>query len=84
MFRLLNLFLALDMGLGLLGEVAAHFSDLAEMSHFTAVERLRLSLCRADLVLEVVLREIFDAISSLLSFSNNTIILAEVQRHLPV
>ena len=85
MFRLLNLLLALDVCIGLLGEVAAHFADLAEMSHFTAVERLRLSLWRADLVLEVNLREIFDAIKatcSLLSFSNNTIIPAEVQRHL--
>ena len=53
MLNILQMYLALEVLLSLGVEVAAHFSDLAEMSHFTVVDTLRLSLWRADLVLEV-------------------------------
>ena len=86
MFLLLKTYLVLEVMLSLFGEWAfAHFQDIAEMSHFTVVEEIRISLWRADLVLEIDLREIFDAIvatCSLTEETNNTVIPDEVERHL--
>ena len=85
MLLFLKMYLVLEVLLSLGVEVAANFDDLAEMSHFTVVESLRLSLWRADLVLEIDLKEIFDAIvatCSLMKYSNNTVIPEEVHRHL--
>ena len=47
MLMYLQLYLTLEVLLSLGLEVAAHFSDLAKMSHFTVVDTLRLSLWRA-------------------------------------
>ena len=86
MFLLLKTYLVLEVILSLFGEWAfAHFQDIAEMSHFTVVEEIRISLWRADLVLEIDLREIFYAIvatCSLTEETNNTVIPDEVERHL--
>ena len=85
MLLFLRMYLVIEVVLAILVEVVANFSDLAEMSHFTAVDELRLSLWRADLVLEVNLKEIFDAIvatCSLTDATNNTVIPDMVARHL--
>ena len=85
MLLILKMYLTLEVLLAILAEVAAHFADLADMSHFTVVEEIRLSLWRADLVLEMDLGEIFEAITatcSLTSSTNNTIIPEPVARHL--
>ena len=85
MFLFLRMYLALEVMLEVLVLASAHFNDLAEMSHFTVVENLRLSLWRADLVLEINLKEIFDAIvatCSLVSATNNSVIPEEVALHL--
>ena len=81
MFFLLKMYLVLEVWLEAVAPIMAHFDDLAEMSHFTVVENLRLSLWRADLVLEIDLKEIFDAIvatCSLVDATNNTVIPEEV------
>ena len=74
MLALLKMYLMLEVLLeGLAFVLADHFHDLAEMSHFTVVDTVRVSLWRADLVLEVDLREIFEAIAatcSLTRFNN--------------
>ena len=79
------MYLVLEVVFSLLVQVIAeHFSDIAEMSHFTSMDTLRLSLWRADLVLEIDLQEIFDAISSTCSltrFGNSTMPVT-IQRHL--
>ena len=85
MLLVLKMYLILEVALSLGALVYAHFEDLADMSHFTVVEDLRLSLWRADLVLEVDLKEIFDAIvatCSLTGSTNNSVIPASVEKHL--
>ena len=85
MLLFLKMYLVLEVALALMAEAYAHFNDLAEMSHFTVIDTLRLSLWRADLVLEVDLKEIFDAITatcSLIGETNNTVVPDTVVRHL--
>ena len=85
MLTIVKMYLLLEVLVALLAEAAAHFDDLAEMSHFTVIDTIRLSLWRADLVLEINLREIFEAIQatcSLAASTNNTVIPDAIERHL--
>ena len=85
MLLILKIYLVIEVLLALMVEVYAHFNDLAEMSHFTVIDTLRLSLWRADLVLEVDLHDIFEAITatcSLIGSTNNTVVPETVVRHL--
>ena len=85
MLLFLKLYLLLEVFLACMAEVYAHFDDLADMSHFVVVDTIRLSLWRADLVLEINLREIFEAIQatcSLAASTNNTVIPDAIERHL--
>ena len=85
MLLFLKIGLLFEVLLSLSAVALAHFTDLAEMSHFTAVDEIRLSLWRADLVLEINLKEIFEAIvatCSLTGSTNNTVIPDLVARHL--
>ena len=85
MFLFLKLYLVAEILLDVLGAVMAdHFGDLADMSHFTMVDTIRISLWRADLVLEIDLREIFEAIAatcSLIHFPNSSLP-EPLQKHL--